>query len=74
MQTSEAPNVGIRFRVFDLNSCRSQLGYHFVEVMHSKVDHPDLVRIPEIATLFGKGTENRRAGLLLPRSRPRSLV
>ena len=23
MQTSEAPNVGIRFRVFDLNSCRS---------------------------------------------------
>ena len=23
MQTSEAPNVGISFRVFDLNSCRS---------------------------------------------------
>ncbi len=23
MQTSEAPNMGIRFRVFDLNSCRS---------------------------------------------------
>ena len=55
MQTSEAPNVGIRFRVFDLNSCRSKLGYHFVEVMHSKVHHPDLVRIPEIVSLFGKG-------------------
>src|SRR5215471_6620194 len=37
-----------------------------LRVMHSKVHHPDLVRIPEIATLFGKGTEGRRSGLLLP--------
>src|SRR5437870_7766036 len=65
MQTSEASNIGIRFRVFDLNSCRSQLGYHFVEVMHSKVHHPDLGRIPEIASLFGKRTERGRSGLLL---------
>jgi len=34
--------------------------------MHSKVHHPDLVRISEIATLFGKGTEDGRSGLLLP--------
>src|SRR5215469_11333047 len=34
--------------------------------MHSKVHHPDLVRIPEIATLFGKGSEGGRSGLLLP--------
>src|SRR5437879_4663658 len=34
--------------------------------MHSKVHHPDLCRIPEIATLFGKGTERGRSGLLLP--------
>src|SRR6516165_12286188 len=66
MQTSEAPNVGIGFRVFDLNSCRSQLGYHFVEVMHSKVHHPDLLRVPEILGRFGKGTEDGRSGLLLP--------
>src|SRR5215831_12670171 len=66
MQTSEAPNARIRFRVFDLNSCRSELGYHFVEVMHSKVHHPDLVRIPEIFGRLGKGTEGGRSGLLLP--------
>src|SRR5215469_3450764 len=34
--------------------------------MHSKVHHPDLVRIPEIATLFGKGTEDGGSRLLLP--------
>src|SRR5215471_11897779 len=34
--------------------------------MHSKVHHPDLVGIPEIATLFGKGTEDSRSRLLLP--------
>src|SRR5215475_13201369 len=34
--------------------------------MHSKIHHPDLIRIPEIATLFGKGAEGGRSGLLLP--------
>src|SRR5215467_3652218 len=34
--------------------------------MHSKVHHPDLVRVPEIATLFGKGAEGGRSSLLLP--------
>src|SRR5215471_12077466 len=34
--------------------------------MHSKVDHPDLARIPEILTRFGKGTKDGRSGLLLP--------
>src|SRR5262249_31794586 len=34
--------------------------------MHSKVHHPDLVRISEIATLLGKGSEGGRSGLLLP--------
>src|SRR6516165_6948073 len=66
MQTSEAPNVGIGFRVLDLDACRSQLGYHLVEVMHSKVHHPDLLRIPEIPGRFGKGTEDGGSGLLLP--------
>src|SRR5215472_6849788 len=66
MQTSEAPNVGIRFRVFDFNSCRSELDYHFVEVMHSKVHHPDFLRVPEILGRFGKGTEDGWSGLLLP--------
>jgi hypothetical protein len=51
MQTSETPDLGISFRVFDFNSCRSQLGYHFVEVMHSKVNHPDLAAITGNASL-----------------------
>src|SRR5215471_1080352 len=34
--------------------------------MHSKVDHPDLARIPEILSRFRKGTEDGRSGLLLP--------
>src|SRR5262249_36346996 len=34
--------------------------------MHSKIHHPHLIRIPEIATLFGKGAEGGRSGLLLP--------
>src|SRR5579864_266565 len=66
MQASEAADVGIGFRVFDLNSCCSQLGYHFVEVMHAKVHHPGLVGISEIFGGLGKGAEGGRSGLLLP--------
>src|SRR6185437_13144988 len=38
----------------------------FVEVMHPKVDHPDLVRIPEVVALFRKRTEGSWSSLLLP--------
>src|SRR5215472_9046893 len=34
--------------------------------MHSKVHHPDLLRIPEILSRFGKGSEDGLSGLLLP--------
>src|SRR5437762_11257854 len=34
--------------------------------MHSKVHHPELLRVPEILGRFGKGTERGRSGLLLP--------
>src|ERR1051326_5052100 len=34
--------------------------------MHAKVDHPCLVRIAEILSRLGKGTEGGRSGLLLP--------
>src|SRR5262249_34619087 len=33
---------------------------------HAKVHHPDLVRIPEVASLFGKGAEDGWASFLLP--------
>src|SRR5215470_11571229 len=72
MQTSEAPNVGIGFRVFDLDSCRSQLGHHLVHVMHSKVHHPGLLRVPEILGGFGKRSERGRSGLLLPNGSARA--
>src|SRR5215469_14307618 len=34
--------------------------------MHSKVHHPDLLRVSEILGRFGKGTKDGRSGLLLP--------
>ena len=68
MQTSEAADVGIGFRVFDLDSCGSELGYHSVEVMHPKVHHPGFVGISEIFRGLGKGAEGGRPGLLLPNS------
>src|SRR6185503_8676793 len=66
MQPSEAPDLAISFRGFDLNACSSQLGHHFVHVMHSKVNHPVLARIAEIFGRLGKGSEYGRSGLLLP--------
>src|SRR6185437_10264706 len=66
MQTSEAANVGIGLGVFDLNSCRSQLGYHLVDVMHSKVHHEGLAGIAEVFGGLGEGSEDGGSGLLVP--------
>src|ERR1700726_2257909 len=51
----------------DLDSCGSQLGCHFVEIPDSKVQHPDLLGIPEIAARLLEWSESGGSGLLLPR-------
>jgi hypothetical protein len=48
----------------DVNSCRAELGHHFVEVANSKIEHPDFV--PEKVALLPLGLEDCRCGFLLP--------
>ena len=66
MQMSEAPDLGISVRAFDVDGSRSQLAYHFVDVMHSKVNHPTLIKVSEIFGRLGKGSERGRPSFLLP--------
>ena len=62
------PAVGIRLRVhLDLDSRSLQLGCHFVEIPDSKVQHPDLLGVPEIAARLLEWSESSGSGLLLPR-------
>src|SRR4029077_7612747 len=66
MQATE-PAVGIRLRVNLHRDSRSlQLGRHFVEIPHSKVQHPDFAGIPEIFTRLREGSESGRSCLLCP--------
>jgi hypothetical protein len=66
MQAGE-PAVGIRLRVnLDLDSRGLKLGRHFVEIPDSKVQHPDLGGIPEVAARLLEWTESGGPGLLLP--------
>src|SRR5690348_3579599 len=66
MQASEAANVGVRFRILDLDARRAKLGDHFVDVVDTKIHHPSLIGIAEVFGGFGKRSENGRSGLLLP--------
>src|ERR1700728_4244457 len=67
MQAGE-PAVGISLRVnLDLDSRSLQLGRHFVEIPHSKVQHPNLLGIAEIFARLREGRESGCSCLLLPR-------
>ena len=43
-----------------------KLSGHFVQIAHTKVDHPLLRRVAKVIGLHGKGCKTRRSGLLLP--------
>src|ERR1700730_14334311 len=62
------PTVRIRLRIhLDLDSSGLQLGRHFVEIPDSKVQHPDLLGIPEIVARLLEWSESGGSSLLLPR-------
>ncbi len=63
-RTARLPNpIGTRF---DSNSCGLELGHHSIEVIHSEIDHPLLLRPAEIVGLLFERCKDRAASFLLP--------